>query len=89
MSKPDRASLAFCEFLRRVHCDRRGQDHPCHGTTKVIPGMVILDCSLCGTCTESTKHLLDLSDEELVLLLEIEKLNRSSTACSNPAEHSP
>lgn len=56
------------ELLRRSHCDHKNKgnaNHKCRGRLTIMPGMCMLDCSLCGTATNNTGDLLDLTNEEL------------------------
>ena len=40
------------EEFRRSHCDRRGETHNCIGEISIKPGLLILDCKLCGAAYE-------------------------------------
>lgn len=55
MSMKDRISLNsldLAEEMRQSHCDRKQMAHKCVGVMTIKPGVVCLDCEICGMDTK-------------------------------------
>ena len=50
------------EEFRRSHCDRIGMTHTCIGEIAIKPGVLLLDCKLCGTAFEELAQDMEIVD---------------------------
>ncbi len=55
------------EEYRRSHCERKEASHQCVGKVTIGPGLLLLECHLCGMANEELRKAMGLCDAARVI----------------------